>query len=79
MVADILCKSVNHNHEGNKMTNSQKIVKISFSGERLDVTLSQPSNGVLLKKWIFEDEVERITRGLNHHEFSVTWITQSIF
>lgn len=61
------------------MSNGQNIVKISFSDDRLDVTLSQPSNGVLLKKWIFQDEVERITRGLNRHEFSVTWITQSIF
>ena len=61
------------------MSNSQQIVKIRFSGDRLDVTLSQPNNGVLLKKWIFEEEVQRITRGLNRREFSVTWITKSIF
>ena len=61
------------------MSNSQQIVKIRFSGDRLDVTLSQPNNGALVKKWIFEDEVERITRGLDRSEFSVTWITKSIF
>jgi hypothetical protein len=61
------------------MSNSQQIVKIRFSDNRLDVTLSQPNNGALVKKWVFEDEVERITRGLNRHEFNVTWITKSIF
>ncbi len=61
------------------MSNGQNIVKISFSGEQLDVLLSQPQNGPIIKKWVFEDEVTRITRGLKRNEFSVTWITQSIF
>jgi len=61
------------------MLNGQNIVKICFSGDQLDVLLSQPQNGPIIKKWIFEDEVNRITRGLQSSEFSVTWITKSIF
>jgi len=61
------------------MSNGQNIVKIRFSGERLDVLLSQPKAGAIVKKWVFENEVERITQGLKRHEFSVTWITKSIF
>ncbi len=61
------------------MSNGQNIVKISFASDQLDVLLSQPQNGPIIKKWVFENEVTRITRGLKRHEFSVTWITKSIF
>jgi len=55
------------------MSNSQKIVKILFSGDRLNVTLGQPHNGPLLQKKAFEDEVERITEDLDPDSFKVVW------
>ena len=61
-----------------KVLNNQAIVKITFNSDRLNVTLSQPSDRIV-KRDVFVDEVLRITDGLDRSEYSVSWFVDCQF
>jgi len=60
------------------MLNNQAIVKITFTDDRLNVTLSQPGDRIISRD-AFVDEVIRLTDDLNPNEYSVSWFVDCQF
>ncbi len=60
------------------MINNQPVVKITFNSDRLNVTLSQPSDRIVSRE-VFTDEVVRITDNLDPAEYSVSWFVDCSF